>query len=185
MALELNILTRLRELISREEKSEDLVLEHKLVDLFSQLRKWEDSNAPKLSVAFDERVLAHLKTVEIDNPSWKEKVLPYLLENKPMQYGLSVAMASVLAVVLISRSASPVTETIAESAGVIIENTSYLDRPSSIEYADSYHKRVFLDQVKQDPKSLETLNRLENYYISTGRKSVASEIRTIIEEASR
>jgi hypothetical protein len=60
-----------------------------------------------------------------------------------------------------------------------------LDKPSSVEYADSYHKRVFLEQMKQDPKGIETLSKLEAYYLSTGKQSVANEIRTFIEEARR
>jgi hypothetical protein len=185
LALEIKLFSKIREILQRREVEEDIILEHKLVDLFCQVRKWEEKNPIKLSTSFDERVFENIKNLEIVNPNWKERILPYFLENKPMQYGITVALASVLAVVMISRSGTSVPQSLSDSAGVIIDNTSYLDKPSSVEYADSYHKRVFLEQMKQDPKGIETLSKLEAYYLSTGKQSVANEIRTFIEEARR
>jgi len=185
LALEFKLFSKLKELIQRKELEEDIVLEHKLVDLFCQVRKWEEKNPVRLSTSFDERVFENIKNIEIDNPNWKERILPYFLENRPMQYGLTVALASVLAVVMISRTGSTVPQSLSDSAGVIIDNTSYLDKPSSVEYADSYHKRVFLEQIKEDPKGVDTLSKLEAYYLSTGKKSVANEIHNFIEEARR
>lgn len=186
MALNWNLLERIKGLFSRVESHEDIILEHQLVDLFTQIRKWEETHAPRLSNSFNDRVYETLKSVEIDHPSWRERVVPFLLENRPVQYGLSVAMASILAVVLISQNrGNGPSNQIVESAGVIIDNTQYLDRPSSVEYADTYHRRMFLESVKRDPNLIDTLSKLEAYYLSTGKKSLATEIRGFMEEVQR
>ena len=185
MALEFNIFTKLQEFLQNSETQEDIQLEHKLVDLFSQMRKIEESNPIQLSPNFDERVFNCICQIKVDNPNWKERILPLILEYRPIQYGLTFAMASILAVVLISRSTGSDSQIISDSAGVVIENTSYLDKPSSVDYADSYHKRMFLEELKKDPKSIDTLTKLESYYLSTEKKGVANEIHYFIEEARR
>lgn len=185
MALEINTITRLRRLFSWEESREDLLLEHKLVDLYSHLREWEEENAPRMSVGFEERVMEHLREIEIDSPTWKDKIIPRFLENRPVQYGLTIAMASILAVVMITRSQSNQTEVMMDTASVIINNTSYLDRPSSVEYADSFHRRVLIDSIRQETQSVDVLTKLETYYRATGKNAVASEIRYFIEEVNR
>lgn len=185
LGTELNIVTRIKRLFAWEESPEDIVLDHKLVDLYSQLRNWEEKNFPRLSNQFESRVLEHLKNANFEEPTWKEKFLPSFLENRPVQYGLSFAMATLLAVVLISRSQVAVSETMAESTGVIIDNTSYLDRPSSVEYADSFHRRVFLDSIRGEAQSSDVLSKLENYFRATGKNAVASEIRFIIDEVGQ
>lgn len=175
----------MRRLFSWEETPEDIVLDHKLVDLYSQLRYWEEKNLPSLSSQFESRVLEHLKNVSFEEPTWREKFIPNFLENRPVQYGLSFAMATLLAVVLISRSQPVVSETMAESTGVVIDNTSYLDRPSSVEYADSFHRRVFLDSIKGQVQSTDVLSKLEDYFRATGKNAVASEIRFFIDEVDQ
>ncbi len=185
MATEFNIFTKLQEFFHSSETQEDIVLEHKLVDLFCQLRKIEESHPIQLSSNFDERVYNCICEMKIDHPNWKNRILPFILEYRPVQYGLTFAMASILAIVLISRSTNSNSQSISDSAGVIIENTSYLDKPSSIDYADSYHKRLLLEEIKKDPKSIDTLTKLESYYLSTEKKGVANEIHYFIEEARR
>jgi hypothetical protein len=185
LGIENNIVTRMRRMFSWEETPEDIALDHKLVDLFSRLRCWEEKNSPCLSNRFESRVLEHLKEISMEEPSWREKFIPSFIENRPVQYGLSFAMATLLAVVLISRGQGTVSESIAESTGVIIDNTSYLDRPSSVEYADSFHRRVFLDSIREDANSSDVLRKLEAYYRATGKNGVASEIRFFIDEVSQ
>lgn len=180
-----NMKTFLRRFLSWEETQEDIVLEHRLTSLFREIRTWEHENFPKLSAGFDDRLLAQLKDITTDEPSLKSRIFPAFLENRSIQYGLSFAMASILAVVLIGRSQTSFLEYDEDSAGVVIENTQYLNQPSSVEYADSYHRRVFLDSTKNQKGTVETLTNLENYFIATGKRGVASEIRYFIQEVNR
>jgi hypothetical protein len=180
-----NLKNYMRRLFSWEETREDLILEHRLTELYREVRKWEMNHAPNISSGFEDRLFANLKDVSMEEPSWNSRVIPAFLENRSIQYGLSFAMASILAVVLIGRSQTSFLEDNNESAGVVIENTQYLNQPSSVEYADSYHRRVFLESTRNQKGSVETLSNLESYFIATGKNGVASEIRYFIQEVNR
>lgn len=175
---------RLLRFFSWEESHEDIVLDHRIAELYSEIREWELNNLPKLSQGFEERVLAHLSDIHPDESSWKDRWIPSFLESRPIQYGMTFGMVCLLAVVVIGRSQSSFLEDDTDTAGVIIKNTQYLDQPSSVEYADSYHRRVFVDSVRKKEGSLETLSNLENYFNATGKKGVAREIRYFIQEVS-
>lgn len=176
---------RLRRLFSWEESREDLILDHRLTAFYKEWKSWDEAHLPTLSEGFDERLMSHLKDIRQAEESFSNKWFPAFLESRSIQYGISFAMACILAVVLIGRSSNSFMEENDETAGVVIKNTQYLDQPSSAEYADSYHRRVFLESVQKKEGAMETLHGLETYFNATGKKGVAGEIRSFILEVKR
>ncbi len=172
---------------SWEESREDIILDHRLTTLYSEIRTWEEEQGIRLPKEFETRLMSKLEesSRECESSFSLSRWFVDFLMNRRVQYGMSLAMVSLLAVVLFTRFNSQFTEDVEDTAGVIIKNTDYLNRPSSVEYADSFHQRKFIEATRSQEGAIETLRHLEAYFLSTGRVGVASEIRFLIQEATR
>ncbi|TGN20186.1 LIMLP_12425 family protein [Leptospira idonii] len=167
------------------DEKESVVLESRLCNLFSEVRKKEDTIMPRMSNDFDTRLanlLQNEKLEPLSSPSYS--ALRNILENKRFQYSFSAAMLVSLVFVMVSRY-SPGESNSLDSAGVVLDNTSYLNEPTSIDFSNRDQTKVLVDRLKNEPASIHGLKELEAYYSQTGRGNVAEEIHYLIEAAER
>ncbi|GBF49644.1 hypothetical protein LPTSP4_11600 [Leptospira ryugenii] len=164
------------------ESKESVVLDNCLCSSFREKRQKEETILPRMSQDFDTRLLALLREEKIAPIDEQISFVRRWLENRNLQYSVSFAMVLTLALVLVSRYSSQESR-LPDTAGVVLENSSYLNEPTSMELSDSHHKRVFVDSLKRDPASIQGLKGLEVYYQKTGRGSAAEEVRLLIESA--
>jgi hypothetical protein len=164
------------------ESKETVVIENCLCSLFSEKRKKEEKVLPHLSGDFDTRLMNLLQNEKIEQSTESYSILRNIFENRNLQYSLSAVMVVTLTFVMVSRY-NKNESTLNESAGVVLENTSYLDAPTSIDLSENYQRKMLVDKIKSEPASLMGLRELEEYYKKTGRAGAAEEIHFLIESA--
>ena len=180
----MNIITWLQarypELFS--ESKENVKLENSICCMFSEKRKKEETIMPRLSEDFDKRLFNLLQNEKITPSSERESILRNLFENRNIQYSFSAVMILSLTFVMVSRY-SKNESTLPESAGVVLENSSYLNEPTSIDLSESYQRKILVDHIRKEPASIQGLKELETYYHKTGRESAADEVHFLINAA--
>ncbi|MCZ8157987.1 MAG: hypothetical protein O9264_17835 [Leptospira sp.] len=135
-----------------------------------------------MSEDFDKRLLNLLENEKIENVESSYSVVRSLFENRKLQYSFSAVMVLTLTFVMVGKVNKSETR-INESAGVILENSSYLNEPTSIDLSENYQKKILVDHIKNDPASIYGLKELELYYQKTGRGSAAEEVHYLINAA--
>lgn len=166
------------------DEKESVVLESHLCNLFTELRKKEETIMPRMSSDFDTRLANLLQSERIESPSANRFLfIKNVLENRNLQYSFSTVMLLSLVIVFASRYSSTETK-LNDSAGVVIDNTSYLNEPTSIDLSAGSQKQEFINRLKTEPTSISGLKELETYYLNTGRGSAAEEIHYLIEAAT-
>lgn len=167
---------------SWEESREDILLDHRLTSLYCEIREWEMKFGPRLSEDFNIRLESILNSMSDERDKKPHSWLESFIQNRKLQYGMAFTTAALLLSVLVGRWMAPSNENIPDTAGVIIDNSSYLNQSSYVEYSDSYYRRVLIDKLKKEENSLKSLHELEKYYLATGRNGLANEIHFIIQE---
>ncbi|MCE9500082.1 MAG: hypothetical protein K8R21_06245 [Leptospira sp.] len=186
MALETSLITWVKYrfgLLNKVEEHDHRVIECSLINSLTESRKCLLSHM-KLSQDFDKKLLEKLKDERIEEPTAFEKFYHDYLSNRPVNYSFSAAM--VLAIVFIGynyRTSSPSQNN--QQAGVVIENTEYLDRPSKATLFDEDEENFLLGEIQKDPANVFLLQRLENYYDLNGKKDLADQIRHRVEKLSK
>jgi hypothetical protein len=164
------------------ESKESVVLDHCLCNVFSEKRKKVETILPRMSEDFDKRLLNLLENEKIENVESSYSVVRSLFDNRKLQYSFSAVMVLTLTFVMVGKVNKSETR-INESAGVILENSSYLNEPTSIDLSENYQKKILVDHIKNDPASIYGLKELELYYQKTGRGSAAEEVHYLINAA--
>jgi len=150
--------------------------------MFSEKKKKEETILPRMSDDFDKRLMILLQNEKIEQPAETFSTLRNLFENRNLQYSFSAVLVITLAFVTVSRL-NKNESTLNESAGVVLENTSYLNEPASIDLSENYQRKILIDHIKKEPGSIGGLRELELYYQKTGRGSAADEVHFLINEA--
>ncbi|TGL58165.1 hypothetical protein EHQ58_12355 [Leptospira ognonensis] len=164
------------------ESHESVVVENCLCSMFSEKRKKEETILPRMSDDFDTRLMNLLQNEKIEQAPETFSTLRNLVENRNLQYSFSAVLVITLAFVSVSRL-NKNESSLQESAGVVLENTSYLNEPASIDLSDNYQRKALIDHIKKEPGSIGGLRELELYYEKTGRGTAAKEIHYLIGEA--
>ncbi len=164
------------------ESRETVIVENCLCSMFSEKRKKEETILPRMSEDFDKRLLNLLQNEKLEQSPETYSSLRNLFENRNLQYSFSAVLLVTLTFVTLTRMGKN-ESTIPESAGVILENSSYLNEPASIDLSENYQRKVLIDHIRKEPTSIEGLRELELYYQKTGRGSAADEVHYLINEA--
>jgi hypothetical protein len=150
--------------------------------MFSEKRKKEETILPRMSDDFDKRLMNLLQNEKLEQSPDTFSSLRNLFENRNLQYSFSAVLVVTLTFVMVSRY-NKGESTITESAGVVLENSSYLNEPASIDLSENRERKTLIDHIKSEPGSVKGLRELEQYYQKTGRGSAAEEVHFLIEQA--
>ena len=186
LALDSKLITwikyRLR-ILNNAEEHDHRIIECSLIKSLSESRKCLLSQM-RLSDDFDKKLLAKLKEEQIQAISGFEKFYQEYLSNKTLNYSFSAAM--IFAIVFFSYNYGTGTSNPnTMQAGVVIENTGYLDRPSKAALFDDDEEKFLLGELQKDPANISLLQRLENYYDLNGKKELAGQIHYRVEKLTK
>lgn len=162
-----------------EEDRESRILDSKLHALSQKKKLHWESSSYSLSSNFEQNLLNQLRSTKPESKSQ----ITYLYEfanQKSIQYPLSFGLAAVLLfVVLTPKNEAPI---LPESSKVVVENSEYLNVPSSVNFSETKAFSDLKDSIQKNPSHKDALKNLEFFYHTTGKSSEASEIRSILEK---
>jgi hypothetical protein len=162
-----------------EEDREFRILDSKLHALSQRRKSNIETSFPTLSPQFEARLSSRLKEIKPESKS----SITYLYEfanQKMIQYPLSLGLAAVFLFVVLS----PKTETpvVPETSKVVVENSEFLNVPSSVNVSQTKAFSDFKESVQKNPSHKEALKNLEFYFQSSGKEVEASNIHSLLEK---